>query len=78
MKSKLRDEIFNETYLSIVQILFKLADPTFMYGEVGRGSGKTTHIMAPRLDRVQNSMPGSCLVLGAATYKAIFDNILPG
>jgi hypothetical protein len=56
----------------------KLADTTFLFGELGRGSGKTTHIMAPRLDRVQNDMPGSCLVLGAATYKSIFDNILAG
>jgi hypothetical protein len=76
MKRKIKEDLFNDTYSSIVQILFKLADPTFMYGELGRGSGKTTHIMAPRLDRIQNSMPGSCLVLGASTYKAIFDNIL--
>jgi len=34
--------------------------------------------MASRMDRVQNSMPGSLLTLGAATYRDIFDNILPG
>lgn len=53
-------------------------DPTFLIGEVGRGSGKTTHMLAPRIDRVQNDMPGSMLVLAAATYKSIIDNILPG
>jgi hypothetical protein len=77
MKLKAKD-IFVETYLSSAQILMKLADPTFLFGELGRASGKTTHILAPRLDRVQNDMPGSCLVLGAATYKSIFDNILAG
>lgn len=53
-------------------------DPTFLFGEVGRGSGKTTHMLAPRIDRVQNDMPGAMLVLAAATYKSIIDNILPG
>lgn len=75
---KIDNSIFEENYLSVVQILMKLADPTFLFGEVGRGSGKTTHMMAPRLDRVQNDMPGSVIVLGASTYKSIFDNILAG
>jgi len=69
---------FQTTYFAVVQILSKLADPTFFFSECGRGTGKTTHIMAPRLDRVQNAMPGAVNVLGASTYKAIFDNILPG
>jgi len=75
---KTNDELFRQTYLSVVQILVKLADPTFLWGELGRGSGKTTHILGPRIDRVQNAMPGALLVLGAATYKSIFDNIVPG
>lgn len=76
--NKSYSEIFLANYLSVVQILIKLADPTFLFGEVGRGSGKTTHMLAPRVDRVQHSMPGSVLVLGASTYKSIFDNILTG
>lgn len=71
-------EIFDKSYFSVAQILAKLADPTFLWVECGRGSGKTTHILSPRLDRVQNSMPGSCLILGALTYKSILENILPG
>lgn len=70
--------VFLSVYLSIVQIMVKLIDPTFLFGEVGRGSGKTTHMLAPRIDRVQNDMAGSLLVLAAATYKSIIDNILPG
>lgn len=75
---KFDDALFAQSYLSIVQILTKLADPTFLFAELGRGSGKTTHILAPRIDRVQDSMPGACLVLAASTYKSIIDNILPG
>lgn len=78
MNNKSYFEIFLNNYLSVVQILVKLADPTFLFGEFGRGSGKTTNMLAPRVDRVQNSMPGSVLVLGASTYKSIFDNILTG
>lgn len=76
-KSKLK-EIFSLVYLSIVQILVKLADTTFLFCELARGSGKTTHILASRLDRVQNSMSGAVVVLAADTYRSIFDNILPG
>lgn len=77
-KSKINENVFLRVYLSIVQIIAKLLDPTFLYGELGRGSGKTTHILAPRIDRVQNDMPGALLVLAAATYKSVLDNIVPG
>jgi hypothetical protein len=74
---KIDKEIFVENYLSVVQILIKWLDTTFLFGEQGRGSGKTTHEMAPRLDRIQEDMPGSIILLAAAAYKDIFDNILP-
>ena len=75
---QVNDNAFIPTYLNVAQILCLLADPTFLFAELGRGSGKTTHILAPRIDRVQNSMHGAPLVLAAATYKSIVDNILPG
>ncbi len=75
---KYSEDIFGQNYLTVAQILAKLADPTFLFGELGRGSGKTTHILAPRLDRVQWDMKGSVLLLAAPTYKTILDNILPG
>jgi len=78
MKKSEIEDIFQRAYLSALQIGIKLADPQVLLCELGRGSGKTTHIMASRMDRVQNSMPGSLLTLGAATYRDIFDNILPG
>ena len=78
MKKSKINELFQESYLSALQIKVKLADPQTLIGELGRGSGKTTRIMASRMDRVQNSMPGALLTLGAAAYKDIFSNILPG
>lgn len=75
---KADEEIFDSSYFSVAQILVKLADTTNLIAELGRGSGKTTHILSPRIDRVQNSMPGAGLVLAASTYKSILDNILPG
>lgn len=77
-KSKINENVFIRVYLSVVQILAKLFDPTFLFGELGRGSGKTTHILAPRIDRIQNDMPGALIVLAASTYKSILDNIVPG
>jgi len=78
MKKSEINDVFQRAYLSALQIGIKLADPQVLLCELGRGSGKTTHIMASRIDRVQNSMPGALLTLGAATYRDIFDNILPG
>jgi hypothetical protein len=78
MKKNEVQKIFEENYLSVVQILVKLADPTFLWCILGRGSGKTTNIFASRLDRVQESMPGCLIVLAADTYMSIMDNIIPG
>ena len=77
-KRKINSALFDEQYYSAVQILAMLADPQDLFCEIGRGSGKTTHILGPRIDRVQNSMPGSVQVFLASTYKAIFENLVPG
>jgi hypothetical protein len=78
MKNSENKELFQRVYLSALQIAVKLADTTNVICELGRGSGKTTRILAARLDRIQHAMPGSLIVLAAATYRDIFDNILPG
>ena len=77
-KRIINKEYFDEQYYSAVQTLALLADTQDMYFELGRGSGKTTHILGPRIDRVQNSMPGSVQVFLASTYKSIFENLVPG
>ena len=77
-RRKIDSTKFDEQYYSAVQTLALLADTQDMFFELGRGSGKTTHILGPRMDRVQNSMPGSVQVFLASTYKAIFENLVPG
>ena len=77
-KRKINSALFDEQYYSAVQTLAMLADTQDLFCEIGRGSGKTTHILGPRIDRVQNSMPGSVQVFLASTYKAIFENLVPG
>lgn len=79
MKRRVIDKSrFSEQYFTAVQTLALLADTQDLFCELGRGSGKTTHILGPRMDRVQNSMPGSVQVFLASTYKAIFENLVPG
>ena len=74
-KSNVKKEIFQEKYLSALQIKVKLADTQNIVCELGRGSGKTTNILASRLDRIINSMPGAIITIGAATYRDLFTNI---
>lgn len=73
---KIDEGVFDKNYMTVVQSQAKLADTTNMWIEAGRGTGKTTHILASRIDRVQADLSGAMLVLVAATYKSIFENIL--
>ena len=77
-KRQIDTQHFEEQYFSAIQTLALLADTQNMFLELGRGSGKTTHILGPRIDRVQHSMPGSVQVFLASSYKAIFENLVPG
>lgn len=72
-----RIEIQNK-YYSVIQHDCLLADTTNIIGEIGRGSGKTTHMFAPRLVRVTYDMPRSIVLLAAPTYAFIMDTIVPG
>jgi hypothetical protein len=74
--NKINSDVFSQKYSTVVQCQAKLADTTNMWIEGGRGTGKSTNILAQRIDRVQADLPGAALVLVAATYKSIFDNIL--
>jgi len=67
-----------EKYYSVIQHEALLADTTNIIGEVGRGSGKTTHMFAPRMVRVSFDMPRSIILLAAPTYTFIMDTIVPG
>jgi hypothetical protein len=70
-------EIVNK-YNTVIQHKVLLADTQNLIGEVGRGSGKTTEMFAPRIVRVSYSMPRSTMLLVAPTYTFIMDTIVPG
>lgn len=74
---KIDGNVFSKVYMTVLQIIVKLVDTTFLWIEAGRGTGKTTQILASRMDRVMNDMPGAVLYIVEPTYKAIFDIILP-
>lgn len=73
----LTDDILQK-YNSVTQIKAFLADTQNLIGELGRGSGKTTEILAPRLIRVTCSMPRSIVALAGPTYTFVIDTIVPG
>lgn len=74
---KIDTNLFDEDYYTVVQHHALLSDTQHMYGELGRGSGKSTHIMAPRIERVTYDMPSSVSLLLCATYTSLLDNIIP-
>ena len=68
---------FEEKYNSILQIQYQLADTTYMYGELARGSGKSTEILGSRVVRIAYAMPRSTIVFVGSTYVSLFENIIP-
>lgn len=71
-------EDFKREYLSVVQTRAMLGDPQNLIGELGRGSGKTTHILGPRFVRVCAAMPQSTVALAGPSYSFVVDTIVPG
>lgn len=69
---------FDRKYQSVIQTRAMLADPQNLIGELGRGSGKTTHIMGPRFVRVCYSMPQSIVAIAGPSYAFVVDTIVPG
>ena len=67
-----------EKYNSVLQIHALLADTQNLIGEIGRGAGKITEILAPRLVNVSYSLKGSIMLLAGATYTFILETIVPG
>lgn len=65
-------------YNSVLQTKALLADTTNLVGELGRGSGKTTEMFAPRLVRVSYDMPRSIMLLITPTYTFAIDTLVPG
>lgn len=78
MKKSIELENFEEKYNSVLQLHALLADTQHLIGEIGRGAGKTTEILAPRLVRISYSLRGAILLLAGATYTFILETIVPG
>ena len=71
-------ETFIKKYNSVIQTKALLADPQNLIGELGRGSGKTTEILAPRMVRIAYDMPRSEIALGGPSYIFVLDTIVKG
>lgn len=69
---------FLNKYLTVIQHKVLLADTQNLIGEVGRGSGKTTNMFAPRIVRITYDMPQSTMLLVSPTYTFAMDTLLPG
>jgi hypothetical protein len=67
-----------DKYNSPLQIKAYLADTQNLIGELGRGSGKTTEILAPRILRVAWAMPRSTMALAGPSYIFVIDTIVKG
>ena len=68
---------FELYYMNGVQMLASIIDPTMLYAEWGRATGKTEGVMGPRLIRVANDMPGELSFLVHKTYVALMTNVWP-
>lgn len=71
-------ETIKQKYNSVVQSRAKLADTQNMFGELGRGSGKTTEILAPRFVRVCYDLQRSIVAIAGPTYTFVLETIVPG
>lgn len=68
---------FEEFYMNSVQMLVNVIDANQTYAELARATGKTEGVMAPRIIRVANSMPGELMFLIHSTYVALLTNVVP-
>ncbi|MBI9052468.1 MAG: hypothetical protein JEY96_01540 [Bacteroidales bacterium] len=76
-KSIEKDKKYFDYYLNTLQLIVNLVDTTFVFGEIGRGGGKTEGILGPRSIRVAHDMPRSTVVLAGPTYVSLMQNIVP-
>lgn len=68
---------FEQKYLTVLQTQLLLADTQNVAAEIGRGAGKSTEMLAPRLVRISYALPQSILLLVGPTYVFLLENIMP-
>lgn len=70
-------DLLEQEYFSVLQMHALLSDTQNMIGMLGRGSGKSTHMLAPRFMRVCYDMQGSQVSLAGPTYTFVLETIVP-
>jgi len=58
-------------------MLAYLVEANTSYNVWGRGAGKTTGLIAPRINKLVQELPGSLSIIGAATYAQLLERTLP-
>ncbi len=66
-----------ELYMNKVQALANAVDPNKLIGTLGRGTGKTTGITAPRSLRVASMMPRETSIISHSSFVALMTNVIP-
>ena len=66
-----------EIYMNRVQALANAVDPNKLIGALGRGTGKTTGITAPRALRVASLMPREISIISHNSFVALMTNVIP-
>lgn len=66
-----------EVYENKAQALATIVDANKLIMVAGRGTGKTTHVTAPRILRVADSMPREISIISHKSYVALFTNVIP-
>lgn len=68
----------NRLHYNHAQLKAWLIAAAIYYGIMGRGTGKTEGIMAPRLEMFFRQLPRGCQVIVGATYTQLLTRTLPG
>lgn len=66
-----------QKYMNKMQLRANCIDTNVIVAEVARGTGKTDGIMAPRMTRVAEAMPGETSLLIHKTYVSLMSNVVP-
>lgn len=74
-KEEIHDAL--ELYQNTAQALATVIDPNKLIMVAGRGTGKTTHVTAPRILRVAGEMPRETSIISHKSYIALFTNVIP-
>lgn len=77
MKLTSRQTTQKKIYLNKAQEMVNLIRPWSLYAIIGRGSGKSTRILALRSQHAVFEMPGSCLCFFGSSYINLASNLVP-